>query len=199
VRDDDQGPPATRRSLDMWRLAPRHSRCCSSGIRELGRLRTSNRGSESAAREREAPSCSELISAESLPQSAHSKTAEEAPDSQRMLLHAVLASQHLDDARLAEDAGGDTEDMATDAGRRHNRCWTGGGETASRRHCSSGIRELGKLRTEEKDRCRLLNARQTIGSELILPRVCRGVPIAKPLKRHPTLNECCSSGKPSTR
>jgi len=34
-----------------------------------------------------------------------------------MLLHAVLASQQLDDARLAEDAGGgDTEDMATDAG-----------------------------------------------------------------------------------
>ena len=78
-------------------------------------------------------------------------------------------------------------------------CWTGGGETASRRHCSSGIRELGKLRTEEKDRCRLLIARHTIASLLILPRVCRGVPIAKPLKRHPTLNECCSSGKPSTR
>ena len=92
-----------------------------------------------------------------------------------MLLHAVLASQQLDDARLAEDAGGGgTEDMATDAGATIAAGQAGEIETASRRHCSSGIRELGKLRTEEKDRCRLLNARQTIGSELIsaesLPR-----------------------------
>ena len=92
-----------------------------------------------------------------------------------MLLHAVLASQQLDDAPLAEDAGGgDTEDMATDAGATIAAGQGGGDRDASRRHCSSGIGELGKLRTEEKDRCRLLNARQTIGSELIsaesLPR-----------------------------
>ena len=63
-----------------------------------------------------------------------------------LVLHAVLASQQLDDARLAEDAGGgDTEDMATDAGATIEEI-----ETASRRHVVRGFGSSGSFEPRRK-------------------------------------------------